>query len=320
MHEPDLAALQPQETLEYLGDFLFPPYITLAHIFNAPDGWGFDGRMLKQHAVNYVLDGAGEVCVGGETFVAAKGDAFYYGPMEPHGLGKLPGQPFLTITIVFHFGDTGFPVEELIGARRYFPGCGSRVGQSFSELAARYRQPGTRHRFVCQSLLAGILVELSRGAAGRQQPAGAEGQRKNVARLVQVKNHIESRLDRELDAQELERIAGMSWNYLIAQFKRTFGTTPMQFLLWARVARAKELALQTPLSFGEIAARVGYRDVHAFSKMFRNKTGMSLTAFCASVYELDHRIYWPGNEALLPEQGTSSRYGRTIPPGRSKYR
>lgn len=295
MPKPDLAALQPHETLEHLGDFLFPPYITLAHIFNAPPGWGFEGRVLKQYAVNYVIDGTGEFLIGEEVHRVAKGDVFYYRPLETHGLRTVPGFPFVSITVVFHFADAAFPLDRLFGARRHFGSfAGHRAESGFAELVAKYRQPGPENRFVCQSLLTAILTEMSRRVTDKQKVDDA-GKGKNAARLVQVKNHIESRLDRELDTRELERIAGMTWNYLISQFKRTFGITPMQYLIWARVTKAKELALQTPLSFGEIAARVGYRDIHAFGKMFRKKTGMSLTDFCSSVYEKEHRILWPGN-------------------------
>ncbi|MBB6731560.1 helix-turn-helix domain-containing protein [Cohnella zeiphila] len=302
MPKPDLAALQPQETLEHLGDFLFPPYITQAHIFNAPEGWGFEGRVLKQYAVNYVIDGAGEFRFGDEVYRVEKGDVFYYGPLELHGLRAVPGQPFLSITVVFHFADAAFPMDRLLGDRRHFGNFfGHRVEGCFSELVAKYRQPGTENRFLSQTLLTTILAELAKRRPDKLETAEEAVRGKNVARLVQAKNFIENRLDRELDTRELERIAGMTWNYLISQFKRTFGITPMQFLIWARVTKAKELALQTPLSFGEIAAQVGYRDIHAFGKMFRKKTGMSLTEFCASVYEKDHHVLWPGNENENPE-------------------
>lgn len=297
MPKPDLAALPPQETLEHLRDFLFPPYITLAHIFNAPEGWGFEGRVLKQHAVNFVIDGAGEFLVGNDVYRLGKGDAFYYGPMESHGLRTIPGVPFVSLTVVFHFADVPFPIDRLLGDRRHFGSFAGQLAEScFAELVAKYRQPGPENRFVCQSLLTTILTEMSRRREADREASDDAARGKNVARLVLAKNHIETNLDRELDSRELERIAGMTWNYLIAQFKRTFGITPMQYLIWARVTRAKELALQTALSFGEIAAQVGYQDVHAFGKMFRKKTGMSLTEFCASVYEKEHRILWPGNE------------------------
>nr|WP_254639268.1 AraC family transcriptional regulator [Cohnella sp. GbtcB17] len=288
----DLAALHPQDTLEALSDFRFPPYISLAHIFHAPRDWGFADRTLKQYALNYVIGGRGEFTVENNVHTVEKGDVFFYRPYEKHGLRALPGRPFISITVVFHFDRLPCPAEELLhGAHMLGRFDGHAVEHQFAELVAKYRQPGLENGLQCQSLLLSILAETSRKVAeGRQQTSVS---RKNLAKLVLVKNHIENRLDAKLDVTEIERIAGMTWNYLIAEFKKAFGITPMQFLIWARVTKAKELALQSPLSFGEIAAQVGYNDIHAFGKMFKKKTGMSLTEFCSSLYDADHLIRWP---------------------------
>jgi AraC-like DNA-binding protein len=296
MHKPDLAALHPQETLEALSDFRFPPYISLAHIFNAPRDWGFSGRILKQYALNYVIGGRGEFSVGDVSNVVEKGDVFFYRPLETHGLRALPGKEFISITVVFHFADTPFPIEELLNGTHCLGNyAGQPVEHHFAELVAKYRQPGLNNRLACQALLLSILSEASRQAFV-PKPEEPE-RRKNLARLILVKNHIENHLDRNLNVPEIERLSGLSWNYIITEFKKAFGTTPMQFLIWARISKAKELALQSPLSFGEIAARVGYNDIHAFGKMFKKKTGMSLTDFCSSLYDTDHRIHWPNQKA-----------------------
>jgi len=292
MREPDLAALRPEETLEALSDFRFPPYISLAHIFNAPRGWNFSGRILKQYAINYVMDGRGRFTVGDKTYEVSKGDVFFYRPNESHGLLALPGREFISITVVFHFAETPFPMEDLFEGRHLLGNyAGHAVEHHFAELVAKYRQPGLEHKLQSQALLLTLLAETSRRAA--ESRASMTGRRKNLARMILVKNHIENHLNRELDAAEIERLSGLTWNYIIVEFKKTFGTTPMQFLIWARITKAKELALQSPLSFGEIASQVGYNDIHAFGKIFKRKTGMSLTDFCSTLYDTDHHIHWP---------------------------
>jgi AraC-like DNA-binding protein len=292
MHQPDLAALHPRETLEALSDFPMPPYITLAHMFNAPRDWGFSGRVLKQYALNYVIDGRGRFTVEGEDYDVGKGDVFFYRPNEVHGLRALPGETFISMTVVFHFADAPFPMERLL-ERKHMLGFyeGHAVERYFTELVAKYRQHGLESRLCCQALLLNILAETSRRSSVPKTVDTAK--RKNLARLILVKNHIENRLDRNLDVPEIERLSGLTWNYFIVEFRRIFGTTPMQFLIWARIAKAKELALQSSLSFGEIASLVGYNDIHAFGKMFKKKTGTSLTDFCSSLYETDHRVHWP---------------------------
>lgn len=38
MQQKPLFFLNPSDTLRELHDYYFPPYITLAHMFNAPEG------------------------------------------------------------------------------------------------------------------------------------------------------------------------------------------------------------------------------------------------------------------------------------------
>ncbi|MNY79267.1 DNA-binding transcriptional regulator AraC [compost metagenome] len=60
--------------------------------------------------------------------------------------------------------------------------------------------------------------------------------------------------------------------------------SPLQYLVWLRLEKAKELALQSGLSFGKIANEVGYTDIHSFGKIFKRKIGLSLTQFVATLY------------------------------------
>ncbi|WP_127490759.1 helix-turn-helix domain-containing protein [Paenibacillus glycanilyticus] len=66
-------------------------------------------------------------------------------------------------------------------------------------------------------------------------------------------------------------------------FKDAYNITPMQFQIHLRIERAKELAIQSNMSVTEIAHHVGYTDVHTFRKIFKKKTGHSLSEFCASL-------------------------------------
>lgn len=292
MREPDLAALAPRETLEKLEHSHFPPYVTLAHIFIAPRDWRIDNRVLKQYVFEYVISGKSEYIVEGRTYPLAKGDLLLYRPYDVHSARIVSEDDYVSASIVFHFADNPFPLEELYRNEYYLGNYAERPAEQYLyELTAKYKLPGLHNRIVCQGLLLLILNETSAGQKERKPPTGS--QQKNLARMVQIKNHIVERLDRDIDPKELEKKFGLTWNYIINQFNKTFGVTPVQYLTWARVAKAKQLALQTKMSFSEIAYSVGYKDVHTFGKMFKKKTSMSLTAFCASVCDHEHFVTWP---------------------------
>jgi len=289
-----LYILDPSETLEDLKEFYFPPYITLAHMFHAPKGWKLKPRVLRQYQLQYVVEGAADYVIGGIPYRTEKGDLLFHGPGEDHYVCTRPGKPYVCLSIVFHFGDADYPLHELLAAPPSSPTAAQRphdmgnyaehpLDNSLTELVHLYRQPGLLPKQRCQHLLMGVLTSLSQlrhaeaDSPGAKEPSGS-------AKLIQIRHYIDDRLQSGFRHDELERLTGWSRNYVISQFKRAFGMSPLQYLVWIRLEKAKELALQSGLSFSEIASEVGYSDIHAFGKIFKRKTGMSLSQFVATLY------------------------------------
>lgn len=283
--------LDPSETLEDLREFYFPPYITLAHMFHAPEDWSLKPRVLKQYQLQYVVEGCAEYVIGGIRYHTAKGDLLFHGPGEAHCVNTVPGKPYVCVSIVFHFGSAEFPLQDLMSFGRSGTENPHDMGNysdhslenRLSELVHFYRQPGTLSKMRCQQLLMGILLALSE-ARRTNEAASAVKESAGSAKLVLIRNFIDSRLQSGFRHEELERLTGWSRNYVITQFKQAFGMSPLQYLVWIRLEKAKGLALQSGMSFSEIASEVGYSDIHAFGKMFKRKTGMNLSQFVATLF------------------------------------
>lgn len=94
-------------------------------------------------------------------------------------------------------------------------------------------------------------------------------------KLLAVQRMISSVPAEEVTLADMARMAGMSPPYFCAQFKKTFGVSPMESLIHHRLHHAAHLLTNWNLNISEIAAQVGYQDLFHFSKMFRKKFGMS---------------------------------------------
>ena len=70
---------------------------------------------------------------------------------------------------------------------------------------------------------------------------------------------VEGNLDRELNVDELARRAAMTTRTFARRFKQSTGTTPLQWVLHQRVAKAQRLLETTRLGVDEIAAIVRLR-------------------------------------------------------------
>lgn len=72
---------------------------------------------------------------------------------------------------------------------------------------------------------------------------------------------------------------GMSRSAFAARFARLVGDTPIGYLIKWRVQKAAAMLRSAPHSVEEIAARVGYDSVGAFSKAFKRSVGVSPGAY-----------------------------------------
>lgn len=274
-----------RETIGQLEHYHFPPYITLAHLFSAPVGWEIQPRSLNQFQLQYVVSGGATYHIEGQDYATRPGDLLFHRPGERHFVRMTENTPYVCISIVFHFGHADFAADTLFGGRHYLgPHPVERIEKKLSLIVDRFRQPGPANQLLCQGLLLQLLAELSEAHPLRRP--NAEVPEKTTAKLILVRNYIVHHYNRNVQIQELEAISGLSKNYLTNRFRNMFGMTPFEYMIRMRVEKAKELAIHTHLSVGEIAGRVGYADVHTFGKMFKRKTGVSLSQFCASLVTL----------------------------------
>ncbi|MFD0674397.1 helix-turn-helix domain-containing protein [Cohnella sp. GCM10027633] len=277
-----LGGPSPSEASSDSPDLPYPPYITLAHLFDAPGGWAIRNRTMGQYVLQYVVEGRADYPVNGRMYATAKGDLLFHRPGEPHSILTLEGEPYVCLSFVFHFGSNDFPFHQLFGEAHLLGNyAGTELEKKLNRLVHAYRQPGWSSQLQAQGLLLEVLGEAAAGL--NRTRAGSTVEARTKAKLLLLQHYIREHYADNVQHDDLERVAGLSRNYIIVQFKRQFGLTPMQYLTWVRIQKARELALQTNLSVSEIASQVGYADVHTFGKMFKKKTGTSLSQFCSSL-------------------------------------
>lgn len=84
-----------------------------------------------------------------------------------------------------------------------------------------------------------------------------------------------------INVADVLRFVNFSRSYFSNAFHKKTGMTIQEYLLRARMERAKHMLRETDLGIGLIAQNVGYEDQLHFSRNFRKYTGMSPTAYRA---------------------------------------
>ncbi len=101
-------------------------------------------------------------------------------------------------------------------------------------------------------------------------------QRRHVfLRLQRVREHLASNCHLDLDNTTLARIASYSPWHFIRAFHAAYRETPHAFLVRQRLQRAQRLLHSSPLAIGEIALACGFENRCAFSRLFRQRYGMT---------------------------------------------
>jgi len=90
---------------------------------------------------------------------------------------------------------------------------------------------------------------------------------------------LNSRLYSNVKIKEIADALFISENYLIEEYKKMYGKTPLQDLNSKRVDIIKNLLKNTDMSISDISRNLCFNNEHYFSTFFKNHTGMTPTEY-----------------------------------------
>ena len=93
--------------------------------------------------------------------------------------------------------------------------------------------------------------------------------------IKKVCTYVDENLSRDISLETAADFAGVSSFYLSKLFKEEKGETFINFISDKRLEKSRQLLSETNLSIKEITAEVGYNDQNYFSRIFKNKYGLS---------------------------------------------
>lgn len=137
-------------------------------------------------------------------------------------------------------------------------------------------KPEIGSRLLIDSLSQALAVYLIRQYTDRQLTNGQPSVVPNW-RIRRAKDFIRENLTTGISLKEIAGAAGDVSPYHFSRlFKRATGFSPYQFLIECRIVTAQQLLRsKRELSLGEIAFRCGFADQSAFTRCFRQRTGLT---------------------------------------------
>lgn len=110
-------------------------------------------------------------------------------------------------------------------------------------------------------------------------PGRTFAQRRQVfLRLQRVRNYLAANCHLDIDNESLARMASYSPWHFIRAFRAAYQETPHAYLVRQRLERARKLLCASPLAIAEIALASGFENRCAFSRLFRERFGVTAGA------------------------------------------
>jgi AraC-like DNA-binding protein len=91
--------------------------------------------------------------------------------------------------------------------------------------------------------------------------------------------YMSTNCEKELKISQLAESMHFHKNYFPSYFKKMTGKSPKRYIIDERIKRAKLLLLENRSSITEISDRLGFNDTCYFTRVFKEKTGMTPGTF-----------------------------------------
>lgn len=130
-----------------------------------------------------------------------------------------------------------------------------------------------------ESISVALISYLRSHYAVVQPPIKTSDHGLSLGKLNKVHEFIQDNIASDHSVEDLASTVGLSPSHFCRSFKQATGISPYQYVLRARIERAKAMLEFGKSSAAEIASFLGFSSHSHFSDVFRKQTGMSPTAY-----------------------------------------
>jgi AraC-like DNA-binding protein len=92
-------------------------------------------------------------------------------------------------------------------------------------------------------------------------------------RISTALDWMDAHFHEALSLEDIGAVAAMNSQHFLRMFKQVYGITPHQYLIDARLRRAKQLLEDSGLTISEICQEIGFESVFSFSVLFKRRFG-----------------------------------------------
>jgi AraC-like DNA-binding protein len=229
------------------------------------------GRMLNEYQLVYITKGRGVFETQGSRYEVVPGSVLLVFPGVHHIYRPEPETGWTEYWVGFK-GDNidALCRDGFLSSDRPFYQAGLRNGilAHYTQIFDLVRNQEPLYQPKAGALILGLIAEVLSCERKSTQSTQAE------SLVAQAKFQMEANIDADINLNGIAESLGVSTSHLSEAFKSYTAMTPYQYFISIKINRAKEL-LEHELPVKEVAWRLGFSDEYYFSRLFKNKTGIS---------------------------------------------
>ena len=258
-------------------------------------GKRFGGEWHDFPELFYVRRGTHRVIVDGELFVVNAGQAIIYAPHAYHcGRSDLPASEAVVEIICFETDLAELPelcnrvltpdpatCEMIERAVTLGCACFEKLPKGSPYIGMRLREGVSEadlHRL--KNLLELVLMDLY---GVRERTSSTNRKNQKLEQLAAVRAFLREHLNASFTQEEIAAHCHLSVSKLKALCHEQLGCGPISYFIALKIGEAKRLIADSSMNFTEIAEHLGFASIHYFSKLFKEKTGLTPSEYARSL-------------------------------------
>lgn len=247
-----------------------PFYIEMAGITYPDPNYHIVRKNSLIYCLEYVIDGEGIVQIDDQVNYPCKGDLYILPKGQNHDYCSSPLNPLKKIwmnvsgilcdELIHIYSLAGILIVKEINIYPLFEEFLNVCENKELTLDEIYMQCSV----IFHSIIIKINEHLSIQKSKQYKTSAAE----------EIKLYIDRNIYEKLSIESISKHVNLSPSQVNRVFKKSFDTTPYDYILTRKISTAKALLKNTTLTLKEIAYKLNFADEHYFSNVFLSKTGV----------------------------------------------
>ena len=246
----------------------------------------------------YVDSGTVEVSVDNKIYTVEEGQIITYAPLAYH-IGTRPNAVILDIVSFESTSEAmsffANKVITLSGKQRQILSQIISIGvKSFKKQINDPQYKGLTPReetddFTLQSLknqLELLLIDIyQKNGSTCSKPKSFNYENHSSNTFDALTQYLQSHISETLSLEDICNDCAISLSTLKKVCKSQCGMPPMSYYISLKIDAAKAIICDTDLNFTQISEKLGFSSVHYFSRLFKDRVGISPSEYARSVYK-----------------------------------